>query len=102
MFFIADPDDAARKETINATAKNLLLRHGFPVKGVKGAEPPKGVQKEKEKPTDKPMGASRSVGPPLPPRTGRSGRPGRKALTKEQRDMIKGGSMITRARQDQL
>ena len=35
---ILDPDDAAKKQQLNATAKNLLLRHGFSKESVLGKE----------------------------------------------------------------
>ena len=35
---ISDPDDAARKQQLNATEKNLLLRHGFSRESVLGKE----------------------------------------------------------------
>ena len=76
---ISDPDDAAKKQQLNATAKNLLLRHGFSRESLLGKE----VAGE----------AGGAVAPKPKPKLGR-----RTALSKAQRDLIKGGAMISRAR----
>ena len=68
-----------------ATSKNLLLKHGFAVKNLQGAGKGSG-------------GAAKGSGA----EGGQGGQAGRKALSQAQRDMIKGGSMITRARKDML
>ena len=70
---ISDPDDAAKKQQLNATAKNLLLRHGFSRESVLGKE------------------GGGAVAPK--PKPGR-----RTALSQAQRDLIKGGAIISRAR----
>ena len=77
---ISDPDDAARKQQLNATAKNLLLRHGFSRESVLGKE---GAR------------ASGAAGGAVAPKP----KPGRRtALSQAQRDLIKGEAMISRAR----
>ena len=68
-----------------ATSKNLLLKHGFGVKNLQGAAKGSG-------------GAAKDSGA----QGGQAGQAGHKALSQAQRDMIKGGSIITRARKDQL
>ena len=68
-----------------ATSKNLLLKHGFAVKGLEGAGKVSG-------------GAAKSSGA----EGGQGRQAGRKTLSQAQRDMIKGGSMITRVRKDML
>ena len=74
---ISDPDDAAKKQQLNATAKNLLLRHGFSRESVLSKE-----------------GGGAAGGAVAPkPKLGR-----RTVLSKAQRDLIKGGAMISRAR----
>ena len=65
-----------------ATSKNLLLKHGFAVKNLQGAAKGSG-------------GAAKDSG-------AQGGQAGCKALSQAQRDMIKGGSIITRARKDML
>ena len=76
---ISDPDDAARKQQLNATAKNLLLRHGFSRESVLGKE-----------------GAGEAGCAVAPKPKSKPGR--RTALSQAQRDLIKGGAMISRAR----
>ena len=74
---ISDPDDTAKKQQLNATAKNLLLRYGFSRESVLGKEG---------------GGAADGAVAPKP-------KPGRRtALSQAQRDLIKGGAMISRAR----
>ena len=80
--FILDPETVAHHQTVTATSKNLLLKHGFAVKGLQGAGKVSGR-------------AVKSSG-------AEGGQAGRKALSQAQKDMIKGGSMITRARKDML
>ena len=64
-----------KKQELNARAKNLLLRHGFSRESVLGKEAEAGGA-EAPKP-----------------------KPGRRtALSQAQRDLIKGGAMISRAR----
>ena len=78
---ISDPDDAARKQQLYATAKNLLLRHGFSRESVLGKEG-----------AGEAGGAAGGAVTPKP-------KPGRRtALSQAQRDLIKGGAMISRAR----
>ena len=74
---ILDPDDAAKKQELNARAKNLLLRHGFSRESVLGKE------------------AAAEAGGALAPKP-KAGR--RTALFQAQRDLIKGGAMISRAK----
>ena len=77
---ISDPDDAARKQQLNATAKNLLLRYGFSRESVLCKEG---------------AGASGAAGGAVAPKP----KPGRRtALSQAQRDLIKGGAMISRVR----
>ena len=80
---ISDPDDAARKQQLNVTAKNLLLRHEFSRESVLGKE---GVGKAGG-------AAGGAVAPKPEPKPGRI-----TALSQAQRDLIKGGAMISRAR----
>ena len=81
---ISDPDDAARKQQLNATAKNLLLRHGFSRESVLGKEA---------------AGASGAAGGAAGGAVEPKPKPGRRtALSQAQRDLIKGGAMISRAR----
>ena len=77
---ISDPDDAAKKQELNARAKNLLPGHGFSRENVLGKEG-----------AGKAGGAGGAVAPK--PKPGR-----RTALSQAQRDLIKGGAMISRAR----
>ena len=79
----SDPDDAARKQQLNTTAKNLLLRHGFSRESVLG----------KEGAGEAGGAAGGAVAPKPKPKPGR-----RTALSQAQRDLIKGGAMISRAR----
>ena len=69
----------------DGTSKNLLLKHGFGVKNLKGADKGSGAQGGQGR--RKPVQATQY---------------NHKPLTQAQRDMIKGGSMITRVRKDQL
>ena len=81
--FILDPETVACHQTVMATSKNLLLKHGFAVKGLQGAGKVSG-------------GAAKSS----EAEGGQGGQAGCKDLSEAQRDMIKGGSMITRVRKD--
>ena len=68
---------------MNATAENLLLRHGFSRESVLG----------KEVAGEAGGAAGGAVAPKPKPKLGR-----RTALSQAQRDLIKGGAMISRAR----
>ena len=81
---ISDPDDAAKKQELNARAKNLLLKHGFPRESVLSKDDAGGAAE---------AGAGGAVAPKPKPKPGR-----RTTLSQAQRDLIKGGAMISRAR----
>ena len=65
-----------------------MLKNGFPLESVVGKEAA-GVEETGDGGVKPKTGASSSGGPPLH---------GRRALSQAQRDMIKGGAIISRAR----